>query len=543
MKIVRNKEAPLNQSRDIYAVRALEVIPSIITLQDRNPHSPTYGCFDRNYWHYKIIDFPSGMAQEFVLPLALAWQVNLPGNTFFSQPMIREWIEAGIRFTASSSHWDGSCDDYFPYERAGGAAAFSLLACLTSYEIVNMKDEEVLSFFHRRVDWLASHKESGRLSNHQALIVLCLELASRLLNTREWDVAIKERLDSLLSWQNSEGWFQEYEGCDPGYHTLTLSCLAWFHNLRSDSVLKEALIRGVNFAAHFVHPDGSFGGEYTSRNTYNCFPHGFEVIGKWMPEALIISDRIARGLAGGKAACYHDDHIVGHHAWNYLLTWRDFALDRPALHAVQPESAYFPNAGLLIEQKGTTRLYVALNKGGAFKLFRGDRLIASDTGFSVLTRRRHKIRNAVAHMVGQYDHNLGPDGVGVSGDLGWAKQTRMTPVKLLLLRVVMLTIGRFFPNAIRGILQRLLITGKRGAPFAFSRQLRWVGEQLHIRDELRSNNWESVESVALGTSQTSIYVVMSRTFQEGQLLMAHDLTDQIRKERSPSDTLSWERVL
>ena len=59
--------------REILASAALATIPKILTLQDRNPHRPRFGCFDRNYWHYRIIDFPSGMAQELVSPLALAW--------------------------------------------------------------------------------------------------------------------------------------------------------------------------------------------------------------------------------------------------------------------------------------------------------------------------------------------------------------------------------------------------------------------------------------------------------------------------------------
>ena len=46
-------------NRDLFAQEALKQIPKLLTLLDRNPHSPTYGCFDRNFWHYKIIDFPS----------------------------------------------------------------------------------------------------------------------------------------------------------------------------------------------------------------------------------------------------------------------------------------------------------------------------------------------------------------------------------------------------------------------------------------------------------------------------------------------------
>ncbi|NEO26567.1 MAG: hypothetical protein F6K03_06630, partial [Kamptonema sp. SIO4C4] len=306
-------------SRDLFAREAIAQIPKILTLLDRNPHSPTYGCFDRNFWQYKIIDFPSGMSQEFVLPLALAYHTQIADNPFYQQAILRDWIEAGILYAAKSAHPDGSCDDYFPFERAGGAAAFSLLACLDSYQLMGLDNSIILRFFEKRADWLAHHHESGRLTNHQALIVLCLELAGRLLKTSQWEAARDERLERVLSWQNPEGWFQEYEGCDPGYHTLTLSCLARFYDLRPNNLLKDAIAKGIHLASQFIHPDGSYGGEYTSRNTYNFFPHGFELAGKWLPEALSINDQFLIGLKNGLGACYADDHIIGHHTWNYLL--------------------------------------------------------------------------------------------------------------------------------------------------------------------------------------------------------------------------------
>ncbi|NER00936.1 MAG: hypothetical protein F6K30_30310, partial [Cyanothece sp. SIO2G6] len=323
-------------NRDLFVAVAIAQIPKILTLMDRNPHSPTYGCCDRNFWHYKIIDFPSGMAQEFVWPLALVYALPLPDNPYYQQSSINAWVEAGIDYAARSAHRDGSCDDYFPFERAGGAAAFSLLACVESYTLLQLDRPDLLQFFQRRADWLAHHQESGRLSNHQALIVLCLELLSRLLKTDRWETAKAQRLEQVLSWQDSEGWFQEYEGCDPGYHTLTVSCLAWVYALMQKplphsptpplphSSLKDAIAKAIHLAQHFVHPDGSYGGEYTSRNTYNFFPYGFELVGQWLPEALAINDRFLKGLAAQKEACYADDHIIGHHTWNYLLAWRDF---------------------------------------------------------------------------------------------------------------------------------------------------------------------------------------------------------------------------
>ena len=87
---------PAAARKDLLAREALAQIPKILTLQDRNRHSPTYGCFDRNYWQYRIIDFPSGMAQEFVLPLALAYRTEIAGTPFLGQAALRDWVLAGF---------------------------------------------------------------------------------------------------------------------------------------------------------------------------------------------------------------------------------------------------------------------------------------------------------------------------------------------------------------------------------------------------------------------------------------------------------------
>lgn len=527
-------------SRDLFAKEAIAQIPKLLTLLDRNPHSPTYGCFDRNFWHYKIIDFPSGMAQEFVWPLALAYDTNTANNPFYNQPAIRQWVEAGILYAAKSAHADGSCDDYFPYERAGGAAAFSLLACIESYTLLGLDNTVALRFFEKRADWLAHHNESGRLTNHQALIVLCLELLSRLLQTSKWDRAKVQRLERVLSWQSSEGWFQEYEGCDPGYHTLTISCLARIYQLLPDIRLKEAIAKAVDLAAQFVHPDGSYGGEYTSRNTYNFFPHGFELVGQWMPEALSINDRFLAGLANNLAPCYADDHIIGHHTWNYLLAWRDFINERPSPMLRSTGRIWLKEAQILIDRRQDSELYLALNKGGVFKLFRANQLVASDTQFSLQVIADRKVKNAVGHLIDSYLTHVSENEISIQGQLGWAKQKQMTPINLLILRVVMLIFGRFFPNLIRKLLQKMLITGKKKAPFHFHRRFCWENGQWHLTDELQAESWKKVVSAGIGGDQTSIYVVMSRTFQIGQLQPWLDLTDTI-KNLAPGELLKLKR--
>ncbi|MEM6717070.1 MAG: hypothetical protein AAF622_18540, partial [Cyanobacteria bacterium P01_C01_bin.147] len=163
---------------------------------------------------------------------------------------------------------------------------------------------------------------------------------------------------------------------------------------------------------------------------------------------------------------------------------------------------------------------------GVFKLFRQNELVLSDTQISLQVKQGKKAKTAVAHLIGDYEFEVTDNQIQIRGQLGWAKQTQMTPLKLLILRCVNLTLGRFFPNFVRSLLQKILITGKQPAPFQFLRQLTWRDGQWHITDELKADTWKNVQSVGISGHQTSIYVVVSRVFQTSQLQPWVDLSDR-----------------
>ncbi len=106
----------------------------------------------------------------------------------------------------------------------------------------------------------------------------------------------------------------------------------------------------------------------------------------------------------------------------------------------------------------------------------------------------------------------------------------------------MLAIGRFFPNLIRRVLQGALITGKRRAPFTFARRLWWEHGAWRVADEVHATSWANVTAAGIGPDQTSIHVVMSRTFQMGQLQPWLQLTEQI-KGLAPGQSLRVMRDL
>jgi hypothetical protein len=152
------------------------------------------------------------------------------------------------------------------------------------------------------------------------------------------------------------------------------------------------------------------------------------------------------------------------------------------------------------------------------------------------------MRNAVGHLFDRYQVKIERDEISIRGSLGWAKQKQMTPMSLLALRLTTLSLGRLFPNLIRSLLQRVLITAKRDAPFTFSRRLQWNNGSWKVIDELSARSWKNVRAAGIGCDQTSIYVVMSRTFQMGQLQGWHDLTKEIGK-LAPGQSLKLERTL
>lgn len=501
----------------------MKSLPKLLTLQDRNPHSPTYGCFDRNFWHLRITDFPSGMAQEFVLPLALAWAHEFEGNEFYRNDTIREWVRAGVAYAARSSHRDGSCDDYYPFEKAAGAAAFSLYAMLEALPLVELDAEPFLPFLKKRAEWLAHHQESGQLSNHEALIANALYRLAALSGEERFAELAKARMERLLSWQSDEGWFFEYQGCDPGYLSLTIANMAEMLEMHPDLPLAKPLERAIHFLHRIQPPDGWAGGEWTSRNTNNYFPHGFELAGRFVPEALEINANAVAAL--DPAPEYDDDHIIGHHCWSYLkaaLAWRD---ERPEA-SLPGGDEHFPEAGLSLIRRGEYTLLVAEKKGGSFRLYHGAALIHADTGVSIQAKKGAKLKTRVCHLWSETNAiERQEDGVEISGPIGAAKTSQMTPVKNMILRALMLTAGRLHPDLVRRMLQKLLITGKSDSPFRFSRVLKLDAEGLTVRDRVSGPG--EIMACGIGAAQTSIYTVMSRVYHPVQLQPWTDLTAEL----------------
>ena len=479
------------------------------------------------------MDFPCGMSQEMVLPLALAYAREYPGNKYYQTERLKELSEAAIRYMIKSSHKDGTCDDYFPYERAMGALVFSLYAATEAYQVIGMQDDEVENFFLKRVHHLENENETGRLSNHQALAglaaynVFCITGDDKARKTAEDRVAL------TLSWQDpDEGWYQEYEGADPGYHTCTIDFLAKYLQKRStrdeeaEHTVLQSLIKAVDFSWYFMHPDGSYGGEYGSRNTYHFYPHGFELMAPHTPKASQIADAFLQSADLDKRYHNDDDRMTAHYVYNFMQAWEDYHAERP--NPLNESKActngkWMPSAKIFVNwntsENGDIQNYLITNqsKGGVLKIFDPKGCIASDTGLiGELEDGTIVVSHLVQHdskFTENFDKTLST--LEVQGDFCIRKANGMTVFKQLLLRLWLITMGRFNANLTRSIVQKIAITGKPKTSYRFKRVISVNSREVKVTDFIPENM--PLKRLSIGSDAASIYVANSLVFQESRL--------------------------
>lgn len=563
-----NHEAPRDPAqRAAYLHAAHEVVPRVLASVDRNPFSPSYGCCDRQYWHYRTAAFPSEMYQEAALPLAQAFAVARPGSAWHGEPRLAEAAVAAMQFSRRNAHADGSADDYYPFERALGAVVFSLVAQSEAYRLLAFDDAELKRFFARRAEWIVGHDESGRLTNHHALAALALWRTAKLVDSQALRRAALDRVEQVLRWQSSEGWFDEYGGADPGYQTVTIECLAKLRLEAQLPHLDEPLHRAVGFARHFMNLDDCIGGVYGSRGTHHFYPAGCELLASESVEAADMADGFLRSLVNHTEARFDDDRMYVHRlgslfdAYGHWSPTRAVA-DRNATAASLPQGLnmrHFPQAGIVVADRTASdgldddaiaKLIVSQARGGTFQFARRShgeanrfemRQIA-DAGLVVefddgriAVSQMHGLERNTATATSTNDELLE---VQTTRALQYKRFERATPLKQAALHVGMATVGRLARGLVRKLLQRRVISGGGIAPLTVRRRITWNGrsaqERLVVVDELTLAGSGSVRKLAFASDLQAAYTAAAEVFSPNLLQPWHDLSTyipQLNRER------------
>lgn len=527
--------------RERYLDAALSAIPRILAAVDRNEFGPSYGCCDREYWHYRTAAFPSEMYQEAALPLALAYRHALPRGNWQGDARLAEAAVAILRFSARSAHADGSGDDYYPQERALGATVFSLQAAVEAYRLLELDDRELRTFLIRRARWVADHDESGRLTNHHALAALALWRTGQLFDDARLREAARERVRRVVAWQSSEGWWPEYDGADPGYQTVTIDCLAKLQREAEFDGLEASLRRGVEFCRPFQHLDGGYGGEYGSRGTRHFYPHGMELLAAKIPAAAELADGYLRALPTEAAAHWDDDRMYVHRVANLLEAYLDFSPRRAACEVADDgdstDDRHFPAAGIFTIRTVREQFITSTARGGNFYYYRSDANGCESVNDSGLVVEFADGRLAVSQTHGasrdvQAVHAPG-DGqltsLVVSGPLHYVRFERATPMKQALLHFLAGSLGAAGRTVLRKLLQRRVIAARRPAPLRLTRTFQ-LGTSWEVHDVVELTEPRiHVSRLAFSSDLQAAYTAATNVFHGGLRQPWHDLREFVER--------------
>ena len=474
----------------------------VLNEQDRNPYSLSFGCFDRRYWAWKLVDYPEATFQRNVYPLA--WSISrLPAEDSCGKHLLTEAVKAGLVFSAQLQHRNGSFDQAFPYEQSFGATAFLLHPLLLAYATVRESLSETLrpeieSCLRKAADFLCSNDEQhAYISNHLAGAALSMLTAGRLLNSSHYEERGLRLLRNVLESQSKEGWFPEYGGADPGYQTLCLYYLAQVYQFMHVDQLARAIDRALSFLSWFFHPDGTFGGEYGSRRTALYYPGGLALLSQDFPVARSITITMLRSMDEKKVTTLADIDTgnIAPLLSNYmtLVDCKSFitAGAQPPLPMEKDQAkADFDSAGIYVRGNRNYYALFSTNNGGVFKVFDKNRarITWNDGGYAGQLNNGTYITTQITDT-GRVSE-VRDDEIVLNTTFYKMPRIKMTPVKFLALRMLNLTVMRSLRvgNFFKKILVAALIMKKERLPLKLERTIQFFEQNVVIHDRLTAGS-------------------------------------------------------
>lgn len=524
-----------NPAATFYSAAALREAPRLLSLLDREPASATYGSFDREHWSWKFRDFPLGMQQTAVYPLALLWRHPFAGSPYHQNERLLQWIFGAIEQTLSRQHEDGALDAFSPNERDAGTTLGVLHGLLEAWRLVGDHappglQRQVRAAARKACDFSMRREETevhAFVSNHWALFAVALRDAAELLDDERYQRRADWTIARILREQSSDGWYNEYGGPDPGYESLGIFHLAMYWQRTGASQLLESLRRSVEFYAHCVHPDGSVGGCYGSRHTSLYFPGGFEILAEQVPAAAAVAGFMRERLNGGNVLTpsVSDAENLPSQCYAYLEAalaagqWTSAgsvaALPCVALRGTR----HFEHSGLSFAGRDAYYAVVHGKRGGLCRIFdkRSAKLTYEDAGY--LIRAGEKQWSSQFQGLGAIDRSANADELGCIATFAQVRPLVPTPARFVVLRLLNLTLFRSLALGewLRNQIVARLILARRPGPFTLRRKVRFEAEKVHFEDRLEATAPVEVEEVALPRAFLAIHMGSAKYFHPAEL--------------------------
>ena len=476
-------------------------IDYILSQLDRDPFSKTGGSFDRLFWGWKLKDYPDATLQRLVFPLTY-YYYNID-SSLCDEEQFLTWMIKSFEYLEKIQHQDGSFDQAFPNEHSHGATAFLLHDCAHTYGIIRNKLDNVLKdrieqTLRKMGDYLTRHdEEHGFISNHLLGAASGLQMLYILTKEGRYEHRSRFYIDKVISKQSPEGWFVEYGGADPGYQTLAIYYMAQYYAQTKDGPVLESLEKAIEFISFFLHPDGSFGGEYGSRNTEIFYPGGVALVQRVVPLAGSILEFVTHSIE--KARTVNLDSVdigniaplINNYLTAFIRTRNEGKVDGGLIpFRRSPFVKEFKDAGIVVFNGESNYAAIGISKGGVIKEYdkKNSVKFRDDCGYIGVLKSGEMVstQNLCKPL---YDLNL--DKLVVYADFYEIIQPIPDPYKFLIFRIFSLVLGNihWLREAVKRLLVRSLLTNSKRAKFKLVREVSWTSP-LTVQDTIKPEGAE-----------------------------------------------------
>ena len=515
---------------EYFSKTALKSTNRVLNLLDRNSFSKTFGCFDKYYWHFKTKDFPSASCQMGVEFLSHLWR--LPQSGFYKNPTLLQWIKAGMEYTISLQHEDGSFDEWYPNERGwAGPTSYIIHSLIKAYEITeNRWDKDfqnrMKSCFLKAGKFLIRQKEGADLANHFALFLLSLYEIGQVSGDQKIKAEFDHRFKQFKSFVSKEGWSMEYDSVDFGYNLATLSFLGRLDKIYSNPFLQTHAEKAFEFLSCFFYPDGSFGG-LGSRETIHLYPFALTYWGQTLPLAKALHYHLLNQKSYEKLTpSDQDDHYLFYRISEYMeadepMRGPESFADLPSLpFEKKPFKTYFPDSGFFVKKTASFYLVSNMKKGGALRIYDTPtgKCLLKNNGWITQLKDKSKITN---HRKQENDIiEITDEKTTVQGKAVFLNQKYFNSLKFAAFRLTLWIAGNYKTAFyLKKIIRHFLILQKKQSKYSFKREIIFLNPdqkqpEIHIVDFI---NCDRMEKIFYGGNFSVRYVPQSGYFEDSDL--------------------------
>lgn len=430
---------------------------------DRDPNSPTFGCFDRNYWHYKTIDFSSAILQQSVISL-----YYLPHIGSKYKDLASNWLSVAINFWGTLPLHQNGLNEYYPFESSYPATAFSLQAISKILMLTSQKiSQPVKDQIQKTSRYLLDNFEHKALNQQSAGIAALAQLSKMSINIDKYKY--QSIISKFFNSQTIEGWFPEYDGPDLGYLSVTIDMLADYYQVTHDPKAIKAADKAINFLSYFVRPSGEINTIINSRETEYLTPYGLAYFSKTNPKASRIYTAVFNKITSNHFLYSVDDRYHLHYIGNSIAKAINVKPKLSKSYQIKPLKTYLIKAKSYVDINEQNTFVISGLKGGSYQITGKDHTV--DYGIRCLQNKQIYVSNC---FTPDYHVNYRKDYLTISGYLLPAKFFTSNPINSILLRLASFILGQ----KIISYLKSQLIFHKPNQEIFFSRQFNLAKKQL-----------------------------------------------------------------